>query len=196
MAELEKRAQHQRDYYNSHKDDPEWAEKNRRQRRESYFRHREKRLAEMRLWRLQVNATKPAPTSFTPLAVPEEDANLTWSQSYYKRNADELKKKASDYYYRNKEKILEKMKATHIPKSTGKPKGRPPKEKPVPKETPTPKETPAPKEMPAPKKQKTPLKIKRRSLKELEKEIEDARKVKESLPKFEFKDAPFEMSFS
>lgn len=168
------RAQHQREYYNTHKDDPEWAEKNRRQRRESYFRHREKRLAEMRLWRLQVKGNKPITETTEP---------LTEAQSYYRRNAEEIKKKSLDYYHKNKEKILERMKANHIPTSNGNPKGRPPSAPdPVPVPVPVPKEK--------------PLKIKRRTVKQLEKEIEIAKKVKQSLPKFEFKDASFEISFS
>jgi hypothetical protein len=85
-----------KNYYETCKGFPGWYESFKAQRRESYQRNREKRLAYMREWNA---GHRPARQKF--------------SSTYYERNKERLKAKAIEYYNANKEKILENLKQSY-----------------------------------------------------------------------------------
>jgi hypothetical protein len=82
-----------KNYYETCKEFPGWYEAFKAQRRESYQKNREARLAYMKLWNA---GHRPARQKF--------------SSTYYERNKERLKAKAIEYYNANREKILENLK--------------------------------------------------------------------------------------
>ena len=150
----EKVKEHAREYYQTCKEFPGWYDAFKAQRRESYQRNREKRLAYMKLWN---EGHRPARQKF--------------SSTYYERNKERLKAKAIEYYNTNRDKILaglkecydkdkEKYKQRQI-RLRKKAKEPPPPPPPPPKPKPERKQKVAkppsePKPPPLPKKEKFP----------------------------------------